>query len=116
MKVFNALRDGLSDEWEAFHSVSWVDPRPAEGSTDGEIDFVLCHPEQGILCLEVKGGGIECQPRRVVPAHEGKRERIKDPFKQALDHRYDLERKIEEQSTGGRSRQACCIAHALGLP
>ncbi len=35
--------------------------------------------------------------RRVVPARStGKRERIKDPFTQALDHRYDLERKIDE--------------------
>ena len=36
-------------------------PRPGEGARDGEIDFVLCHPDKGILCLEVKGGGIECR-------------------------------------------------------
>ena len=34
---------------------------PAEGARDDEIDFVLVPPERGIVCLEVKGGGIECR-------------------------------------------------------
>ena len=60
-RVFERLRDGLSDEWEAFYSASWIARDPVEGAQDGEIDFVLCHPTKGLLCLEVKGGGIECQ-------------------------------------------------------
>ena len=59
-KVFAALRDGLSDEWEVFHSASVVFRDHAAGAQDDESDFVLSHPEKGIVSLEVKGGGIEC--------------------------------------------------------
>src|SRR4051794_28337666 len=83
-RVFEALRDGLSDDWEVFHSVSWVSRDHAEGASDGEIDFVLCHPERAIVALEVKGKGIESVHgswRRI--ERDGRRVGIKDPFKQA---------------------------------
>ena len=35
-RVFAALRDGLPDEWEAYHSASWVMRDPAQGAKDGE--------------------------------------------------------------------------------
>src|SRR6478672_11345074 len=94
-RVFAVLRDGLSDEWEAYHSASWMMRDPAEGARDGEIDFVLCHPEKGILCLEVKGGGIESRHGEWFRLKNGKHERMEDPFKQALDHRYSLRRKLD---------------------
>ena len=93
-KVFDALEERLDDEWEVFHSMGWVVRDKGKGSDDGEIDFVIAHPEQGLLCLEVKGGGIECQHGEWYGIHDGKRERIKDPFQQAIDHRYDLRRKL----------------------
>jgi Nuclease-related domain/UvrD-like helicase C-terminal domain/AAA domain len=108
-KVFAALRDGLADEWEVFHSASWVARDPAEGALDGEIDFVLCHPERAIVALEVKGGGIECRYGEWFGIHGGVRERIRDPFTQALDHRYALERKLD----GG---EELAIIHAVALP
>ena len=60
-KVFDALEKRLGDGWEVFHSVGWVSRDKEKGSDDGEIDFVIAHPERGVLCLEVKGGGIECK-------------------------------------------------------
>src|SRR3954451_15517001 len=91
-RVFSALRDGLPDEWEAYHSVSWMMRDPGKGAIDGEIDFVLCHPDKAILCLEVKGGGIDSRHGEWSRVVDGNRKRVPDPFKQALDHRYDLER------------------------
>ena len=78
-KVFEALEAQLDDEWEVFHSMGWVVRDKKKGSDDGEIDFVLAHPEHGILCLEVKGGGIECQHGEWYGIHDGKRERIRGP-------------------------------------
>ena len=93
-KVFEALRDGLDDEWEVFHSASVMYRDPALGARDDEGDFVLCHPSTGIVSLEVKGGGIECRYGEWFRLdHGGARERTRDPFKQALDHRYSLERR-----------------------
>src|SRR4051794_34740830 len=37
-RVFDALEGGLDDDWNAFHSVSWMIRDPAEGARDGEID------------------------------------------------------------------------------
>ena len=76
-----------------------------EGAVDGEIDFVLCHPERGrSSCLEVKGGGIECRHRGVVASgRRRQRERIEDPFQQALDHRYDLQRSSSTSMAGRKS-------------
>jgi hypothetical protein len=94
-RAFEAIRERLDEDWEAFHAAAWVDRDPVEGARDGEIDF--CHPDRGILCLEVKGGGIESYAGswwRV--EHDGTRAKVKDPFRQALDHRYALERKIDE--------------------
>ncbi len=54
-KVFEVLRDQLSDEWSVFHSASVIYRDHAEGARDDEGDFVLCHPERAIVCLEVKG-------------------------------------------------------------
>ena len=65
-KVFDALEARLDDEWEVFHSAAWVVRDKKQGVEDGEIDFVLAHPEHGIVCLEVKGGGIECQHGELV--------------------------------------------------
>ena len=114
VKVFRALRDQLDDEWEAYHSVSWMMRDHAEGAEDGEVDFVLCHPERGIVCLEVKGGGIECRHGEWFRVLDGERTRVPDPFTQALDHRYALKRKIAEQD--GWQDHELFIAHALVFP
>jgi AAA domain/Nuclease-related domain/UvrD-like helicase C-terminal domain len=94
-RVFGVLRDGLPDEWEAYHSASWMMRDSGKGALDDEVDFVLCHPEEGILCLEVKGGGIECRHGEWFRIIDGKRARAKDPFAQALDHRYEFGRRLD---------------------
>ena len=113
-KVFDALEARLDDEWEVFHSAAWVVRDKKQGVEDGEIDFVLVHPEHGIVCLEVKGGGIECQHGEWYGIHDGKRERIRDPFKQAIDHPYDLRRKLADMPAKGGGSLA--IVHAVAFP
>lgn len=116
-KVYKAVQTALDDDWEAFHSASLIARDPAEGATDDEIDFVLCHPEQAIVCLEVKGGGIECRHgewRRIGPG--GKREWMPDPFGQALDHRYSLQRKIAEVDGWKQKAKELFVVHALAFP
>lgn len=114
-KVFEALRDQLPDEWSVFHSASVIYRDHAEGARDDEGDFVLCHPERGIVCPEVKGGGIECRHGEFfrLPAG-GPRERMPDPFGRAIDHRYALARKIAELD-GWRDRRLFLV-HALAFP
>jgi hypothetical protein len=112
-KVFEALRDQMPDEWEVFHSASVMYRDHAQGAQDDEGDFVLVHPERGIVALEVKGGGIECRHGEWFRLDRaGRTERMRDPFTQALDHRYSLGRKFEESN----GRRDLFIVHALAFP
>lgn len=113
-KVFKALEERLDDGWDVFHSMGWVMREKKAGSEDGEVDFVLVHSEEGVICLEVKGGGIECRHGEWYGLHDGKRERIKDPFQQALDHTYALRRKIGGMPAKGGGK--LLIGHAIALP
>ncbi len=114
-RVFQALRDQLPDEWSVFHSASVIYRDHAEGARDDEGDFVLCHPDRGIVCLEVKGGGLECQYGEWYRLRKGApRERMRDPFSQAIDHRYALQRKIAE--VPGWEERKLFLVHALAFP
>ncbi len=53
--VWAALRSGLPGGWTAWHSLRIRDGK----NYIGEGDFVLAHPDRGLLVLEVKGGRIE---------------------------------------------------------
>lgn len=114
VKVFDALRDGLPDEWLVFHSVGFVQRDHATGAKDGEIDFVLCHPDEGIVCLEVKGGDIECRHGEWHRTIDGVKERVKDPFEQASGHKYALGDMIDAVD-GWRARDLL-VVHAVGFP
>lgn len=113
-KVFRALEAGLDDEWKVLHSVGWVSRDKERGSDDGEIDFVIAHPERGVLCLEVKGGGIECRNGEWFGIHDGEQERIRDPFAQAVDHTHDLRRELGGMPAKGGGE--LLIGHALAFP
>ena len=55
-QVYEALRS-LNDRYTIFYSLSWVGIN--ENRTIGEADFVILHPDKGILVIEVKSGEIE---------------------------------------------------------
>ena len=59
-RVFESLRDKLSDDFTVFHSVRWNSLNEKSTVIWGECDFTVFHPEYGIIVLEVKSGGIEC--------------------------------------------------------
>lgn len=45
----------LPEPFVVFHSVSWIG---RENRSVGEIDFLIAHPDYGLLVLEVKGGEV----------------------------------------------------------
>ena len=52
--LYNQLLDGFV-KW----SCSYIGKNENDEAIDGECDFVIAVPNQGILFLEVKGGNIE---------------------------------------------------------
>jgi hypothetical protein len=94
------VRDSLArleDRWAVFHSVAWQSLRGGV-QADGEADFVLAHPEHGIVLLEVKGGNVSVMDGQwfSVDTSTGQKHRIKNPVKQALDSKYALVRYLDE--------------------
>ena len=98
-KVYRALRDKLPEDYVVFFQVGWILRREKERARDGETDFLICHPDHGYLCVEVKGGGIgfnaaagewySIDRNRV-------RHRINDPIGQALGSKYSVRSKLQE--------------------
>lgn len=101
-RVFERLRK-LGDDWIVVHGLRFV--APARGRfppRNGEADFVLAHPRQGLIVLEVKGGRYEIERGRWFTFPAGKRTPMnRSPFSQATQNRYDLANHIG-QHTGLR--------------
>lgn len=88
MKVYEALRT-LNDQYTVFYSLSWVGINNRR--TVGEADFVIAHPQKGILVIEVKSGEIEYKNRNWIQTNmkSGQSKRI-DPYVQARKSQFEL--------------------------
>ncbi len=105
--VYIALRDQLSEKFTVLHSYPWLRPWRGEGALlEGEADFVILHPERGLLVLEVKGGkSIRYDGHRWFrDTKDGPRE-FQDPFRQAQRGMHALLDIVKERS-GGRVRKS----------
>jgi len=86
-RVYQYLARTLDDRFVVFHSLAW---HGRGRKPDGEVDFLIAHPDLGMLVLEVKGGGIAYDPVRgkwTSEDRDGLVHEIKDPWNQALDAR-----------------------------
>src|SRR5438270_4887438 len=81
LRLFEAIRDGLDDEYFAFHHVAWL-AKGREGARVGEADFVVAHPRLGAVVVEAKGGRIRYDAERgqFYSANRTGEFEIKDPF------------------------------------
>lgn len=116
-KLYQVFQDELDNSYIVFHGVAWPSLDAEGRPRDGEADFVIAHPQRGILVMEVKGGVIRCSPRtgrwsstdRVGRVHD-----IKDPFTQAKDNKYIL---LDSLKGGLRQpRRRINIGHAVAFP
>ena len=114
-RVFELLRgDPDTKGWTILHSLNLT--RTAKWQF-GEIDFVVIIPGQGIVCLEIKGGGVAC--------HSGQWSSIdrngnyhslgKSPFEQARESMFALKRAIENHFGFGDETR-CPIGYGVVFP
>ena len=88
MKVYEALRS-LNDRYTISYSLSWVGVN--ENRTIGEADFVILHPDKGVLVVEVKSGEIEYKHGEWIQTNTRTRasKRI-NPLNQARKSQFEL--------------------------
>lgn len=98
-KVYRAFRDGLPADFVVLFQVGWILRREENQAKDGETDFLVCHPDLGYLCVEVKGGGIGFDSHSgnwfSVDRHQ-KKHLINNPISQALKAKYSIRSKLKE--------------------
>lgn len=56
--VYEELSKQLDDDWTVIHDMAWIGSNRRARTAYLQADFVLCHPDYGVIVLEVKGGGI----------------------------------------------------------
>lgn len=73
--LYHLLREQLGEEFTVIHSLPWLcaAARKIAGTKaiTGEIDFLVLHPELGVLALEVKGGAHKVQGLAFVHVQSG---------------------------------------------
>ncbi|QPQ34433.1 nuclease-related domain-containing DEAD/DEAH box helicase [Lysinibacillus sp. JNUCC-52] len=62
-QIYQAF-ESLSDDYYIFHSIRWTDASK-DYPRFGESDFTIFNPKYGVLCIEVKHGGIFSENGRI---------------------------------------------------
>lgn len=124
-RLFRLLQEHLSQEYVVLWSIDWTLVRSTGyggGARESEVDFLVLHPEKGVLILEVKGGGVGYDGSlhewyTIDRYHE--RSSIKDPFDQARNGKHALRRELTQLVPQSSLRAACqqaVFAHAVVFP
>lgn len=99
-RLYSLFRNDLGNEFTVFHSVAWLARSSSGLLIDGETDFVIAHPDLGLLVLEVKGGRIEydgiTKTWFSTDRYEVRHTLSRDPLEQAKSARYNLYRKLKD--------------------
>jgi hypothetical protein len=101
-RLYEAFLYQLPGEYVVYHSVDWVlaPRRRGEPPVQGECDFLVAHPVDGLLVLEAKGGALGYDPatRRWTQAgRSGSHPLDEDPFHQAHGEMRSLVEILEAQ-------------------
>lgn len=120
--VLDALHQMEFPGLEVYYSVALVRERK-KGTFRSEADFILFHPDHGILVWEVKGGAISYENKRWFSTNREGTHSIKDPVKQADNAIGDLVKRVTKHfgkdTTFPIGRNLVfpdCRAHQLVLP
>jgi len=111
-RLFSVLSDSLNDSYTVFHSFDLLIQSKTGKFIDGEIDFLIFHPQRGFLVLEVKGGSITYDGEQGIWYQNDKPLKI-SPFAQAENSKYKLGGFLKKKL--GHSA-GCTFAHAVCFP
>lgn len=117
-ELYRLLAKTVDHSFVVIHNVAWVtrnyDKEPA---SDGETDFLIAHPEHGVLVIEVKGGEIILDQRTqewFSIDRNGHQHKIKDPFQQSTQASHTLFDKLSNSIL--TRRYSYDVRHAVAFP
>lgn len=114
-RVYDCL-SSLDNSFVIFYSVAWQSRKDGR-ARDGEADFVIAHPDLGILVIEVKGGGIayKASTGEWTTTDRYGDSYVIDPVEQAKKSHYTLFDKLRDLP-GWDSNRYLTIGHAVCFP
>lgn len=119
-RFYEACRDQLPAGVVVVHSAGWIYRDVRGRLREGEADFTILDPQAGVLAVEVKGGGVAFDAstgRWFSVDREGRRNEIKDPFKQASGERHALLDQLTGHATWRQwPGRRLTLGHAVMLP
>jgi hypothetical protein len=106
----------LDPSYTVIHSVPWIACNPKARRPKGEVDFVIAHPRQGVLLLEVKGGQIRVEHNRWYTRNRfGVESQLdEDPFMQADLSLYPIREWLS--ASEHTRRYTYPVFHAVAFP
>lgn len=110
--MFNAL-ETLPDQYYVFHSLKISTVRE-NTFYESETDFVVFHPEKGLICIEAKAGAVRYSEGRwlyasgIPMSHDG-------PFNQASGNKWKLLKYVKD-SRHSEITEHCKFMHAVWFP
>jgi hypothetical protein len=117
-RLYEAFLSQLADDYVVYHSVEWaLAPEEPDGDViQGECDFLIAHPEDGLLVLEAKAGRVsyEHKSRQWRQAGRANDHVLDDPFRQARQEMESLVEILEQQPDWDRWRPS--YGYGLALP
>ncbi|WP_436715106.1 NERD domain-containing protein [Roseiconus lacunae] len=111
--------ESLGSDFLILFSVPWINVTPYGTPKDGETDFIVFHPEKGILVIEVKGGGVAFDPTTDTWTSRdasGEQHSIKNPFWQARNSKYALIEYLKHDQEWPYLNLRPVFGHAVLLP
>jgi hypothetical protein len=115
-RVFDLLKCiPHSEQWTVLHSLGLSNSYSGEY---GEIDFVVIIPDNGIVCLEVKGGGVSCTNGiwSTVDQHGARHDYKRSPFVQVREGMWKLVHAIRRHFGENSAEAECAIGWAVVFP
>ncbi len=117
--LFEALQDGLSDEYFVYCNLRYLEGGRAG---EGEVDFLVLHRTEGMLVIECKGNGVKLKPdgRWYRMCDHGEEEMSRSPEEQAKDQVRDLVKELKKRMLGVKGmdlkRLPFAFGHAVAFP
>ena len=119
-KVAEALVQQLPSRVEIFHSFHWMGDGRRGTVVEGECDFVLLDPDNGVLFVEVKGGALEFDQTKMewnrINFEGEKRPLGKDPFEQVRKSMHEIVDRIATVMSGAKRPLPFTYGFAVAFP
>lgn len=112
-ELFEAMRHGLDRHYTVIHSLPWLSDEQGR-LREGECDFLLLHPEYGMLAVETKSGEIRFDGASRSWLR-GESQIVDDPFLQAERSVHELNHRLCERLPAWR-RAGVPFGYAAVLP